>query len=464
MFDTVAELTPRFDVPTLADALLNPDSTVDVLASMRPGPDAMTPLSVIEPAALSDAGQIDALIAIDRQIGWLQARQQRLIAALAQRAAEADARHPDPGGSHDPSGMNFVREELACALRLAGSTAQDRLDVAAQLSGRLADTWALLDAGAISYVHTRILANAVERLDDRVTARVQARVLPRAPEQTPGEFRASVRRAVARFDRRDEATRHQQAFAERRVVHYPAEDGMADIYLRLAADGAAAFMAGVNALAGPDCATDPRTLDQRRADAAVELALAALHDPNLPKAHGQRPAVQVTVALSTLLGADDQPGELAGYGPIPASMARRIAADPTGTWRRLLVDQSGRLLDYGTNTYRPPADLTGHVLARDRHCAFPGCRRAAWHCELDHRIPHPTGATSADNLEVLCHRHHMLKHHGAWQITKHPDGTYEWTAPTRHRYRYRPPEYPVPTEVREPSTARIEPAADPPPF
>jgi len=43
--------------------------------------------------------------------------------------------------------------------------------------------------------------------------------------------------------------------------------------------------------------------------------------------------VHVTVALSTLLGLDEQPGELAGHGPIPAVLARRLAADPTGMFR-----------------------------------------------------------------------------------------------------------------------------------
>ncbi len=50
--------------------------------------------------------------------------------------------------------------------------------------------------------------------------------------------------------------------------------------------------------------------------------------PGLPKRHGLKPAVSITIAASTLAGQDDQPAELDGYGPIPASMARRIAALP----------------------------------------------------------------------------------------------------------------------------------------
>ncbi|MGH8836580.1 MAG: hypothetical protein ACRDWG_16525, partial [Actinomycetes bacterium] len=53
--------------------------------------------------------------------------------------------------------------------------------------------------------------------------------------------------------------------------------------------------------------------------------------------------IQVTVPATTLLGLTDIPGELAGYGPITAEVARRIVAH--GTWRRLLTDPaSGQLL------------------------------------------------------------------------------------------------------------------------
>ena len=419
---------------------------------MRPGPDAVTPLALLDVESLSDTGQVDALIALDRQIAWLQARQQRLIASFTTRAATEDTRlaalsaaRGGPARSADPAGLNFAREDVACALRIAGSTAQDRLDVAAQLTGRLADTLALLEGGRISYWHARILATAVEILDDAATAQVQARVLPRAPEQTPGEFRASVRRAVAHIDRRRQEQRHAEAVAMRHVAHRPADDGMADIVMHLAADGAAAIMAAVNALASVTSSDDARTLDQRRADAAVDLACSALRAADLPTHHGARPSIQVTVALSKLLGEDDQPGELAGYGPIPAGMARRISTDQSGTWRRLITDPAGRLLDYAQTTYEPPADLTRHVIARDQHCVMPGCRRTAWRCELDHGTPYNAGGhTSADNLApLLCKRHHMLRHHTAWTLTRLPDGAYQWRTRTGHRHRYRPPPHPT---------------------
>ena len=92
----------------------------------------------------------------------------------------------------------------------------------------------------------------------------------------------------------------------------------------------------------------------------------------LARGHGQRPAVQVTIAASTLMGLDDHTCELDGYGAITAAMARRIAADPTATWRRLLTDDHGHVRHASTRTYRPTAAIIATVIARDQHCQFPG--------------------------------------------------------------------------------------------
>src|SRR5258708_4719263 len=73
---------------------------------------------------------------------------------------------------------------------------------------------------------------------------------PRGGEaRPPGESRAAVRRAVAAFARQTQAERHAAAFADRKVVQSPEEDGMASIWLPLAADGAAPVMPAITACA-----------------------------------------------------------------------------------------------------------------------------------------------------------------------------------------------------------------------
>ncbi|MGH4021561.1 MAG: hypothetical protein ACRDT0_20470 [Pseudonocardiaceae bacterium] len=105
------------------------------------------------------------------------------------------------------------------------------------------------------------------------------------------------------------------------------------------------------------------------------------------------------VPITTLMGLDDQPGDLIGYGPIPAPLAREIATG--GTWRRLLTDPaSGTLLDYGHTTYTPPDGLADFIRARDLYCRNPICGQRAATADLDHTIPWPEGPTSQHNLHA----------------------------------------------------------------
>ena len=108
-------------------------------------------------------------------------------------------------------------------------------------------------------------------------------------------------------------------------------------------------------------------MDQARSDVLADLGAHGLAVADLPTRHGRRPQLQVLVAYSSLIGADDQPGELAGVGPVTAQVARRIAAD--GTWRRLLTDPcTGSLAEVSAGTYTPPQDMRDFVIARDRTC------------------------------------------------------------------------------------------------
>jgi hypothetical protein len=244
------------------------------------------------------------------------------------------------------------------------------------------------------------------------------------------------------------------------VAYQPDEHGMAWLSAYLPAPDARTVWLAVQAVADHKSEPgDDRSADQRRADALTTIATSALCAPELPAWQGRRPAVQVTVALSTLLGVDEQPAELDGYGPIPAVLARRIAADPTGTWLRLVTDPRGQLIDYGRTRYRPPRDLTEHVIARDQVCRHPGCHRDARRAELDHITAWAAGGdTSAANLHVLCKRHHKTKHEAGWRVHRHPDGTTRWTSPTGRRYT-KPPES-LPLDHTRPPKIRD----DPPPF
>jgi hypothetical protein len=164
--------------------------------------------------------------------------------------------------------------------------------------------------------------------------------------------------------------------------------------------------------------------------------------PGLPTAHGLRPAVNVTLAASILTVHDDQPEHVNGE-PVPADVARRLAAQPGARFHAWWVDDAGRILDrtcpqapgsLRTGRYEPTVPIKRHVITRDQRCIVPGCRRPAFQCQLDHRRPWPGGDTSVQNLQPLCKRHHDMKHFTGWTVTRLENGSYEWLSPTPPPY------------------------------
>ncbi|MGB9278787.1 MAG: hypothetical protein WCB57_01670 [Pseudonocardiaceae bacterium] len=68
----------------------------------------------------------------------------------------------------------------------------------------------------------------------------------------------------------------------------------------------------------------------------------------------RRVGVEVRVALSTLLGRDRHPGEVAGWGAVTAEVARTLViAQRAAEWRFALTDSAGQLLLAGITRRRP---------------------------------------------------------------------------------------------------------------
>lgn len=215
---------------------------------------------------------------------------------------------------------------------------------------------------------------------------------------------------------------------------------------------------------------DTRTMDQLRADLFIDLLLAT--DPT--EAHGTAlegitATVQVTVAATTLAGADDRPAELDGIGPLHPDVARSIAGRNTG-WTRLFLDPQGMVTE--TDTYTPTEGMRRFLRARDQQCRFPGCRRPVFRCELDHNHDHAKGGrTSVDNLSHFCLTHHLLKHpdipdEHRWTARQLPDWSVEWTSPTGRTFtdppRRRVMFVPSDSVLGVPPAAADPPAWDPP--
>ncbi len=187
---------------------------------------------------------------------------------------------------------------------------------------------------------------------------------------------------------------------------------------------------------------DTRTMDQLRADLFTDLLLASTptqaHGTGLENIHA---TIQVTVAATTLAGADDRPAELDGLGSLLPDVARSLAGHRTG-WTRLFLDRTGMVVE--TDTYTPTEQMRRFLRARDQHCRFPGCRAPIHRCEVDHNKDWALGGkTHIDNLAHFCGRHHPIKHPDIpdshrWYARQLPDRSVEWISPNGRRYRDRP--------------------------
>lgn len=446
-----------------------------LVAAGRPAPSGWLALELdlasADPGELDDAELVDAVADLDRIASWAAARQSRLLAEFARRrpADPRDVAAQGPGAV-----SRWAPDEIALALSVSRLAAGQRLAQARRLTETLPATLDAHEAGRIDATKVRAICDATQHLPDDEAARVQDRVLPAAERQSRAQLVAALRRAVIAVDPDGANERHAKARLDRRVVVGEETEGMASLWALLAAPDALAAHQWLTRLARGLGSEDQRGMDARRADLLVDLltgrvtSRAATTDPGsadtdtapLRPVDPGKPLVQVVVPHSTLIGADEQPCDLVGYGPIPADLARQIAAD--AVWKRLVTDPlSGALLDHGRTTYRPPAALTDFVRARDVHCRSPLCRRRALDSELDHTVPFPLGPTAAHNLTDGCTLHHHEKHSPGWSVVQHADGRLTWTTPTGHRYTSDPFDYRPEPDLPQRPPRRARPAPVP---
>jgi hypothetical protein len=188
----------------------------------------------------------------------------------------------------------------------------------------------------------------------------------------------------------------------------------------------------VNATANTE---DWRSMDMKRADALTSICSDFLGRATEDyKPHRRPVSINVTIDLPTLLGLAENPAELLGHGPIPASVARKLAAD--GKWRKFITDATtGNLLDMGRESYLPSQYLVDFLAARDRTCRFPGCSQPSRISDIDHaKSWEEGGETNRANLGYLCRRHHRLKTHHGWKLESFSDGSCKWLSPNGKEY------------------------------
>ncbi len=400
------------------------------LDSMQPGPILGAYLSSIDVSKVSPHDQVLVLRANDRMMSHYSAQRYRDIAAVHTTYAS------DDGSTYVEAGA-ASSAEIRLALRLTRTSADNELAFALSLVRRLPRLFDMLVNGAIDLRRAKTIERGTVHLSDATAQSVLDLVADLAPDLTTGELGARIRKLCIEADPDEAKDRYDTAYTDRRIVIRPTDSGTVNLMgYDLPPNEVAAIMSKVNRAARDLHGTpgETRTMDQLRVDICLDL----LHGitPLADTGASNTGVVDIMVDLDTLAGLTDNPGDLGGYGPVIADIARTIADEShDAQWRIATIDDNGEPVHIGTTSRRPTSAQRRRVQTRHRTCVFPGCRMPAIICDIDHTTAvHDGGKTCDCNLAPLCRHDHCIKHAEGWTYKRTSDGRHQWTTPFGHTY------------------------------
>jgi hypothetical protein len=171
--------------------------------------------------------------------------------------------------------------------------------------------------------------------------------------------------------------------------------------------------------------------DKRLYDALIDLfRMGSGPGPRAGRVAGTatRPRVVVHAPLEVLLGCSGGGvAEIAGVGPVPAEVVRRLACDANVDVA--VEDREGSILDQGRVRRDPTPVQRVEIDRRDKGCRFPGCTYTEF--TNVHHIQHwaDGGLTNLDNLVTLCGRHHRAVHELGWTVSGDADSVLTFASP-----------------------------------
>ena len=347
--------------------------------------------------------------------------------------------------SADP--VDAVAAEVSAAQNISHARAVGQVHYARTLRERLPALAKVFATGVIDFRMVLTIIARTENVDDEMMAALDealARHAEKWMKLSKPKLRDRIDLWVAKFD--PAGVRIPPKVNDNRYVDVgETSAGMAGIWANVHATDAAALDQRLDALAATVCEHDPRTTQQRRADATGALARGeaqlacqcGTEDCPAAAEHAAASAavIHVLAEQATLDGTSDQPGYLPGFGILPAESVRELAT--TATLKPLTIPTGAP--DPG---YRPSTKTADFVRWRDLTCRWPGCDAPVERCDIDHTVPYPFGPTHPSNNKPYCRTHHLLKTFctgaGGWTDRQLPDGTIVLTAPTGHTYSTQP--------------------------
>lgn len=336
-------------------------------------------------------------------------------------AAFAGTDEYDAQGSVSP--IHWIR--LNC--HLGGGAAADRIAVGEQLRFLPESHQGMVD-GEIGFTHLALIARTAEAIAGSGTNKPfdETPLLDKARELSVGRFRIFCHHTRHAADPDGYAAEQVEAVEARSLTLSTGESGMVWVRGVLDPEGGAVLRTALEPLAKRDAKRDGRRDDRKRdrrmADALVEVANRALDSGGLPQRGSQRPHLQVTATLDTLLQRAGVPAaDLELSLPISARAIERLACDCNVT--RILLGSDSAVIDVGRSRRVISPAQKRALSVRDKGCRWPGCDRpATW--TSGHHLVHwiKGGGTDLTNLVLLCYRHHWMVHEGQWQLVKTDDG------------------------------------------
>ena len=473
-------------------------------------------------ASLTPTQLIDRIAANERLINDLQSEQARDLVAFADAR---DAMDREDGVSGRLRGRTAATE-VGLALRIAPMTAACRIAFAHCAVTDHLGLVDLLGTGRVSMGGLRLVLKATDVLhpEQRRTVAAQLAEDAVADRLTPGMLQRAATRRVLDVDPDAAEKRATASRNDRRISAVNQVDGTGVFWAKLRAEELTLVYQTLDTRARCLRAEgDERSLSDLMCDLLIEsvtglpmtptdgtpagiMTIGAAEpggdrpdpdpwEPGIPDPYpdswaprdiavlGSPPTswrlamkteVQVVISAATLLGLDDAPCLLRGYGAIPVGVAREIVDNASNTTLRgLFADPvDGRLLAMDSTARCFTGGLRQFELYRDQHCRLTGGRIR----DIDHVDEAVNGGpTTAGNGQGLAKNPHIIKDHADIHVavdSSEPVGdgvdglrvnapSVVWTMPTGHSYPLAPPpalgEGSRPTSIPTPPPPREEP-------
>jgi hypothetical protein len=399
----------------------------------------LSALSDIDPG-LDDPARVDQIRLLEELKSAAAAAQARVTAAFVkyQRAEQAAA-----GVKPERIGRG-IAGQIALAKRCSPAFAQRYIGFAMILTRELPATFAALAAGQTSEWRALLVARETAWLSRADRAAVDAEIGPQLARLGDRKVESETKRLAYRYDPSGYVGRLRRVQADRHVGIRPVPDTMTRLSALLTIpQGVAAHTALCRAADQIKAAGDPRSRGQIMADTLVERVTGLAAADDVPV---EINLVMTDQALLQIGPHRDEPAHVAGYGPVPAEVARELVhrsgrAVPRWIRRLYARPHTGELAAVESRRRLFTPGQRRFVELRDQTCRTPYCDAPIRH--VDHVQPyHAGGPTAVDNAAGLCETCNYAKEAPGWHSRMLPDGVLEVTTPTGHQYRSRAPSLP----------------------